>query len=48
MLKILFLNGFIKEKVYVKHLPSFENTKMGNHVLKLNKALNNLKQASQG
>jgi len=39
-----FLNGFIKEEVYVKQPPCFENNTMSNHVFKLNKVMYHLKQ----
>jgi hypothetical protein len=40
-----FLNGPIKEEVYVEQPPSFESEEYPNHVYKLNKALYGLKQA---
>ena len=43
--KSAFLNGFIKENVYVKHPQLFEHEQIPSHVLKLNKALYGLKQA---
>lgn len=43
--KSAFLNGFVKEKVYVEQPPLFENEKLPNHVYKLKKALYGLKQA---
>jgi len=43
--KSAFLNGFIKEEVYVEQPPGFENEKFPNHVFKLKKALYGLKQA---
>ena len=43
--KSAFLNGFIKEEVFVEQPPGFENEKFPNHVLKLKKALYGLKQA---
>ena len=43
--KSAFLNGFIKEEVYVKQPPDFENPKFPNRVYKLQKALYGLKQA---
>ena len=45
--KSAFLNGFIKEKVYVKQPPLFEDEKFPNHVFNLKKALYGLKQASR-
>ena len=43
--KSAFLNGFIKEEVYVEQPPGFEHEELPNHVFKLNKALYGLKQA---
>jgi hypothetical protein len=43
--KSVFLNGPIKEEVYVEKPPSFEDTEYPNHVYKLSKALYGLKQA---
>jgi len=43
--KSAFLNGYLKEEVYVKQPPGFENNELPNHVLKLDKALYGLKQA---
>ena len=40
-----FLNGFIKETVYVEQPPSFEHEKFSNHIFKLKKILYGLKQA---
>lgn len=42
---VFFLNVSIKEDVYVKQPPSFEDPSEPNHVYKLTKALNGLKQA---
>ena len=42
--KSIFLNGIIKEKVYVEQLLGFKDYEFLNHVFKLNKALNGLKQ----
>ena len=43
--KSAFLNGLIKEDVYVKQPPGFECVDYPNHVYKLDKALYGLKQA---
>ena len=43
--KSAFLNGFIKEEVYVKQPPDFENPKFPNRVYKFQKTLYGLKQA---
>ena len=42
--KSAFLNGPIKEEVYVKQPPGFEDSEYPNHVYKLSKALYGLKQ----
>jgi hypothetical protein len=43
--KSAFLNGRIKEEVYVEQPPSFEDSEYPSHVYKLSKALYELKQA---
>jgi hypothetical protein len=43
--KSAFLNGLIKEEVYVKQPPGFEDEEYPNHVYKLHKTLYGLKQA---
>ncbi|GJW64250.1 retrovirus-related pol polyprotein from transposon TNT 1-94 [Tanacetum coccineum] len=43
--KSVFLNGKLKEEVYVKQPPSFESSEFPNHVCKLDKALYGLNQA---
>jgi hypothetical protein len=43
--KSAFLNGYIKEEVYVEQPPGFEDDKQSNHVYKLRNALYGLKQA---
>jgi hypothetical protein len=43
--KSAFLNGRIKEEVYVEQPPGFEDSEFPNHVYKLSKALYGLKQA---
>jgi hypothetical protein len=43
--KSAFLNGPIKEEVYVEQHPGFEDSEYPNHVYKLSKALYGLKQA---
>jgi hypothetical protein len=43
--KSVFLNGPIKEEVYVEQPPGFEDSEYPNHVYKLSKALYGLKQA---
>jgi hypothetical protein len=43
--KSAFLNGKLKEDVYVQQPPGFESHEFPNHVYKLNKALYGLKQA---
>ena len=41
--KSVFLNGYIKEEVYVEQPPSFKDHNYPDHVFKLNKALYGLK-----
>jgi hypothetical protein len=43
--KSVFLNGPIRELVFVEQPPGFEDPKFPNHVYKLQKALYGLKQA---
>jgi hypothetical protein len=43
--KSAFLNGPIKEEVYVEQHPGFQDNEYPNHVCKLSKALYGLKQA---
>jgi hypothetical protein len=43
--KSAFLNGPIKDEVYVEQSPGFEDSEYPNHVYKLSKALYGLKQA---
>ncbi|GJW93270.1 retrovirus-related pol polyprotein from transposon TNT 1-94 [Tanacetum coccineum] len=43
--KSVFLNGKLKEEVYVKQPPGFERSEFPNHVCKLDKAFYRLKQA---
>ncbi|GKC81528.1 retrovirus-related pol polyprotein from transposon TNT 1-94, partial [Tanacetum coccineum] len=43
--KSAFLNGKLKEEVYVKQSPGFESNEFPDHVCKLGKALYGLKQA---
>ena len=43
--KSAFLNGFIREEVYVDQPTGFENSDLPNHIFKLKKALYGLKQA---
>ncbi|GKE12579.1 retrovirus-related pol polyprotein from transposon TNT 1-94 [Tanacetum coccineum] len=43
--KSAFLNGKLKEEVFVKRPPGFESSEFPNHVFKLDKALYGLKQA---
>jgi hypothetical protein len=43
--KSAFLNGIIKEEVYVEQPPGFESDEYPNHVDKLHKTLYGLKKA---
>jgi hypothetical protein len=45
--KSAFLNGLIKEEIYVKQPPGFEDSEYPNHVYKLSKALYGFKQAPE-
>jgi hypothetical protein len=45
--KSAFLNGPIKEEVYVEQPPGFEDSEYPNHVYKLSKVLYGLKQATR-
>ena len=44
-LKTAFLNGYLKEEVYVEQTPGFEDHTNPDYVYKLDKALYGLKQA---
>jgi hypothetical protein len=44
-MKIAFLNGPIKEEVYVEQPPGFEDDRYPDHIYKLSKTLYGLKQA---
>ena len=44
-IKSAFLNGYLKEGVYVMQPPSFENNEYPKHVFKFDKDLYGLKQA---
>ncbi|KAL8101501.1 hypothetical protein AgCh_033413 [Apium graveolens] len=44
-IKSVFLNGNLEEEVYVEQPPGFVNPKFPNHVYRLDKSLNGLKQA---
>jgi hypothetical protein len=46
-MKSALLNGPIKEEVYVEQPPGFEDSEYPNHVYKLSKARNGLKQAQE-
>jgi hypothetical protein len=46
-MKSAFLNGTIKEEVYVEQPPGFEDERYPDHVCKLSKALYGLKQAQE-
>nr|GEY06637.1 retrovirus-related Pol polyprotein from transposon TNT 1-94 [Tanacetum cinerariifolium] len=45
--KSAFLNGKLKEEVYVKQPPGFKSSKFTDYICKLNKALYGLKQATK-
>jgi len=45
--KSAFLNGYVKEEVFVSQLPGFENHELPNHVFKLDKVLYGLKQVAR-
>jgi hypothetical protein len=45
--KSVFLNGSIKEEVYVEQPPGFEDEEYPNHLYTIHKALYRLKQASR-
>jgi hypothetical protein len=45
--KSVFLNGPIKEEVYIEQPPGFESEEYSNHVYKLHKTLYGLKKASR-
>jgi hypothetical protein len=45
--KSVFLNGPIKEEIYVEQPPGFKDSEYSNHVYKLSKALYGLKQAQE-
>jgi len=47
MLRVFFLNGFIKEDVYVEQPSAFKDYKFRNHIYRLKKALYGLKQWSR-
>jgi hypothetical protein len=44
-IKSIFLNGYINKKVYVEQPPSFEDDKKPDHIYKLKKTFDGLKQA---
>jgi hypothetical protein len=44
-MKSAFLNGPIKEEVYVEQPPVFEDSEYPNHVYKISKAIYGFKQA---
>ena len=43
-LKNIFLNDYIAEEIFVEQPLGFENHALSNHIFKLNKALDGLKQ----
>ncbi|GKD92853.1 retrovirus-related pol polyprotein from transposon TNT 1-94, partial [Tanacetum coccineum] len=45
--KSAFLNGKLKEEVYVKQSPGFESSKFPNHVCKLDKAFIDLNKLQE-
>jgi hypothetical protein len=44
---VIFLNGVMREEVFVRQPPGFENPKYPNRVYKLLKTLYSLKKVSQ-
>lgn len=45
--KSALFNGYLKEEVYIKHPPGFQDVNFPNNVFKLNKAFYGLKQATR-